>query len=146
MQNQWRLDAKLQNDSIFIADLQISQLRLIDNVNFPWVILVPCVAGVSEIIDLPEEMGQELWQEIQGVTKVMQKVFIPDKINIASIGNVVKQLHIHIVMRYNNDLLFPQPVWGQAFQAYDPEDARKTIDSIIEAIKMFQPKLFGAHN
>ena len=124
------LDAQLANDSFLIKDLELTQVRLIDNANYLWVILVPRVNNIKEILDLSYQQYTVLNQEIFFVAKVMQKLFKPDKLNIATIGNKVSQLHYHIVVRYINDQSFPNPVWGQEAINYRLHLANDIIEKI----------------
>lgn len=126
------LDPVLQKDSYFICDLELCQVRLIDNSDFPWVILVPRKDDISEITDLTETEYYLLSQEIRAMTTVMQGVFAPDKLNIATIGNVVPQMHYHIVARYKNDRLFPKPVWGLEFNNYENNEESARIKAIVD--------------
>ena len=124
------LDAQLANDSFLIKDLELTQVRLIDNANYLWVILVPRLNSIKEILDLSYQQYTVLNQEIFFVAKVMQKLFKPDKLNIATIGNKVSQLHYHIVVRYINDQSFPNPVWGQEAINYSLHLANDIIEKI----------------
>ena len=116
------LDKRLENDSCLVIDLQLSQVRLVNNANFPWVIIVPRLKSIVEITDLTNEQYHRLNIEVLFVAKAMQRVFEPDKLNIATIGNKVRQLHYHVVARYKNDMCFPDPVWGAAKSLYVLED------------------------
>lgn len=126
----FKLGPVLENDSSFIADLGLSQIRIIHNANFPWVILVPRLPGVVEITDLSNDQYRMLNAEIRLIAKVMQIVFEPDKLNIATIGNRVRQLHYHVVARYENDACFPEPVWGKEMAQYDNEELQLRIENI----------------
>jgi diadenosine tetraphosphate (Ap4A) HIT family hydrolase len=135
--NKWQLDKTLANDSLFIADLKLSQLRLINNSLFPWVILIPRTSNspiITEIIDLSDIDYLQLCTEIKQITHIMKQVFIADKINIASIGNIVSQLHIHIIARYRHDSLFPKVSWGSDLVPYNMEDANHNIALIKTAL------------
>lgn len=107
------LDKKLQKDCIFIKDLELSQLLLMNDSNYPWLILVPRKNNLTEIIDLDQDDQVILLSEINYVSKILKKHLNVDKINIASLGNVVSQLHIHIIGRYFDDISYPKPIWGQ---------------------------------
>ena len=111
--HQFILDKKLQKDCIFIKDLELSQLLLMNDSNYPWLILVPRKNNLTEIIDLDQDNQIILLSEINYVSKILKKHLNVDKINIASLGNVVSQLHIHIIGRYFNDISYPKPIWGQ---------------------------------
>ncbi len=130
----FKLNATLQKDSHFIADLDLCQLRLIDNSDFPWVILVPRIKNIVEITDLNAAQYGMLNAETHAVTQVVQKAFSADKMNIATIGNVVTQLHMHIIARYRNDKLFPKPVWGHDMISYEEKNLLKTIELIKNAL------------
>jgi diadenosine tetraphosphate (Ap4A) HIT family hydrolase len=112
--NSFSLHHKLIEDSLFVKDLQLSQLRLLKDEEVPWVLLVPRRENLSEIMDLDEKDQKELISEIAFVSKMMKINFAPDKINIGALGNIVPQLHIHIIARYNNDRAWPGSIWGTA--------------------------------
>ncbi|MDA9818010.1 HIT family protein [Flavobacteriaceae bacterium] len=109
----FKIDPKLATDSFFIKDLELSKLLLINDANYPWVILVPQKTNLVEIIDLSKQNQVLLMEEIDEVSKIIKKITNCDKINIANLGNVVSQLHIHIIARFKNDASFPQPIWGR---------------------------------
>lgn len=111
--HQFILDKKLQKDCIFIKDLELSQLLLMNDSNYPWLILAPRKNNLTEIIDLDQDDQIILLSEINYVSKILKKHLNVDKINIASLGNIVSQLHIHIIGRYFNDISYPKPIWGQ---------------------------------
>ena len=107
------LDARLAADTHLIGDLPLSQLRLFDDARFPWFVLVPRIAGARELIDLDEGDQRTLLAEINRVGRVMETEFRPDKLNVAALGNVVPQLHVHVIARFTNDAAWPHPVWGR---------------------------------
>jgi diadenosine tetraphosphate (Ap4A) HIT family hydrolase len=106
------LDPTLQEDSFFVADLPLSQLLLMNDARYPWLILVPRRANKAEIMELLPEDQQLLLTEINLVSSLIKNTFSPDKINIANIGNRVRALHIHAIARYKTDEVWPAPVWG----------------------------------
>ncbi len=129
--NKFKLDKKLADDCFFIDNLQFSQLLLMNDSNYPWFILVPQKNNLSEFIDLNFEEQKLLLKEINLISKILKEDFDIDKINIASLGNVVKQLHVHIIGRKNNDISFPRPVWGSAqAKSYTKIEANKIIELI----------------
>ena len=130
----FKLSSLLEQDSILVTKLELCQLRLMNNSDFPWVILVPELINIVEITDLKPSEFNKLNSEILQVAKVIKSVFTPDKLNIATIGNVVPQMHIHIVARFKNDRLFPKPVWGHEFKRYSLEESKEIIHSIKIAI------------
>jgi diadenosine tetraphosphate (Ap4A) HIT family hydrolase len=109
----WSLHPQLQNDTSPVGDLALSRVLSINAADYPWLIRVPRRAGVSEIADLGDDAAQ-LMAEITQVSRVLKDVTRCDKINIAAIGNIVPQLHVHIAARRKDDPLWPKPVWGAA--------------------------------
>ncbi len=106
------LDARLAADTAPVGELPLSRLLLMDDARFPWLILVPRIAGARELFDLDASDRACLLDELSRVGRVAESLFSPDKFNVAALGNVVPQLHVHIVARYRNDAAWPQPVWG----------------------------------
>lgn len=106
------LDERLQQDTCWLADLPLCRVLLMNDARYPWLILVPRVAGVSEVFDLDEAGQQQLWNESRLLACAMHRVFAGDKMNIATLGNVVRQLHMHLVVRLEGDNSWPAPVWG----------------------------------
>ena len=107
------LDPRLAADTHAIGALPFSELLLMDDARFPWVILVPRIAGARELIDLDEGDQRTLLAEVNRVGRVMETEFRPDKLNVAALGNVVPQLHVHVIARFTNDAAWPHPVWGR---------------------------------
>lgn len=108
----FELDARLAADSHWIADAPLSQLRLMDDARFPWLVLVPRVAAASEWIDLAEDAQQQLWVEVRKACRILRAEAGCEKLNIGALGNVVRQLHVHVVARRAGDAAWPGPVWG----------------------------------
>lgn len=128
------LDPRLRDSSFFIIDLSLCQVRLSNNAAFPWIILIPRVEEIQEISDLNEVDQQKLMREITQVSKAMQTLFNPHKLNVASLGNVVPQLHIHIIARMKSDPAWPNPVWNTVTAEYDPEARNQRIMALEEAL------------
>lgn len=131
----FKLNSTLEKDSIFITELNLCQARLINNSDYPWIILVPQLPNITEITDLSAEEYDILNQEIRIITEIMQSEFSPDKLNIAMIGNMVPQLHVHIIARFKNDKLFPKPIWGCEFTPYEEKEAQERIRGIKDRLK-----------
>jgi diadenosine tetraphosphate (Ap4A) HIT family hydrolase len=110
----WTLDPQLARDTFAVGELQLARVLLMNDANYPWLILVPRVAGAVEVIDLDGEQQDQLMDEIAMLSRVLKDVTGCDKLNIAAIGNVVAQLHVHIVARRKGDAAWPKPVWGAA--------------------------------
>lgn len=109
----WSLHPQLQADTVPVGDLVLSRLVAINDADYPWLILVPRRAGAVEIADLGEEAAA-LTAEIVLVSRALKEITRCDKLNVAAIGNVVPQLHVHIVGRKKGDPLWPKPIWGAA--------------------------------
>ena len=131
----FKLDPQLKKDTFFIKDLKLCQVLLMNNSLYPWVILVPKKADLVEIIDLSEADQILLMEEIALVSKALQRHLKPKKLNVANLGNMVSQLHIHIIARFENDPAFPKPVWGQESKLYLDDELKKIIEWMGEEIK-----------
>ena len=106
------LDPRLAADTIPVGDLALCSVVLMDDSRFPWLILVPRRADASEITDLSEPDAATLMGELRLAVGVMAKLAGPDKVNVGALGNVVAQLHVHVVGRFLSDPAWPGPVWG----------------------------------
>jgi diadenosine tetraphosphate (Ap4A) HIT family hydrolase len=111
------LDPRLAADTHAIGALPFSELLLMDDARFPWVILVPRIAGARELIDLDEGDQRLLLGEIDRIARALEALLHPDKLNIAALGNVVPQLHVHVIARFTDDAAWPNPVWGRCERA-----------------------------
>lgn len=133
--NEWRLDARLADDTHPVAQLPLCELRLMDDSHHPWLILVPRVAGATELIDLTDDQQQALMREVSQVSRLLREHFSPDKLNVAALGNVVPQLHVHVIARHAGDIAWPKPVWGQvAPRSYTPEALVERIATLREGL------------
>ena len=110
---QFSLHPQLVKDCIELADLPLSKLLLSNDSNYPWFILVPKVADISEIYQLDWQQQQQLLNESSLLSELLMQIFAGDKINVAALGNVVEQLHVHHVVRFKEDACWPKPIWGQ---------------------------------
>jgi diadenosine tetraphosphate (Ap4A) HIT family hydrolase len=106
------LDATLAADGRFVGDLPLSAVLLMDDARFPWLIIVPRVAGMRDLIDLPRLQQQALLDEIDLCARALRELHAPLKLNVAALGNVVAQLHVHVIARHARDTAWPKPVWG----------------------------------
>jgi diadenosine tetraphosphate (Ap4A) HIT family hydrolase len=106
------LDPRLAADSVFIADGSLSQVRLMNDARFTWLLLVPRVAGVSEWLQLDGNQQRLLLAEINQVGNLVRAQAGVEKLNIGALGNIVRQLHVHLVGRHEGDAAWPGPVWG----------------------------------
>ncbi len=120
----FNLDPRLAADSIFVADLPVSQLRLMNDCRFPWLVLVPRVVDAVEWTDMDDERQAGLLSEINRAAILLRAIAPCDKLNIGALGNIVRQLHVHVVARQVGDAAWPGPVWGSG-QAQPYDDALK---------------------
>lgn len=107
------LAPELARDCIELTDWPLCKVLLMNDSQYPWFILVPRQAGLKESIDLSEADQLLLMQESAKLSRLLQEVFSPDKLNVAALGNMVPQLHIHHIARYKTDIAWPAPVWGK---------------------------------
>ena len=115
-------------DSHLIAELKLSSIRLIDNAKFPWIILIPKRKNITDISELNSKDQMLLMKEIVYCSKLMKKIFKTKKLNVEKIGNIVPQLHIHIIARSTKDSSWPLSVWVIKGKPYLKEPLKKIID------------------
>jgi diadenosine tetraphosphate (Ap4A) HIT family hydrolase len=129
MSSDFILDPRLAADTLPLGDLTLSTVRLMNDARFPWFILVPRRPDLSEITDLSSEDAAALMQELRIATRVMLDLAKPDKVNVGALGNVVAQLHVHVVGRFRSDPAWPGPVWGfETAKPYPPHAAASLAD------------------
>jgi diadenosine tetraphosphate (Ap4A) HIT family hydrolase len=116
----WVLDPQLERDTVKIGDMTLCRTLLINDANYPWLLLVPRRPHICDIIDLDAGDQVQLMSEITQAARALKAITGCHKINIAALGNVVPQLHVHIVARSRGDAAWPKPVWGAVLpRAYD---------------------------
>jgi len=131
----FKLDERLGNDTKLIASWPLCDLLMMNDSQYPWCILVPRVAKMSEIYQLSQAQRQQLDNESMFLSKTLMNVFEGEKLNVAALGNVVKQLHIHHVVRFSNDPAWPAPVWGKfPAKAYSAE----ALETVLEKLSGLQ--------
>jgi len=119
----FNLHPQLSKDCILIGDLPLSRVLLVNDKNYPWLILVPRRADIREVFQLDPNDQIQLMNESSSVARVMDAHFYAEKMNVAALGNMVPQLHIHHIVRYKNDVAWPQPVWGvKSAKPYSSEE------------------------
>ena len=118
-------------DSHLIAELKLCSIRLIDNAKFPWIILIPKRKNITDISELNSKDQMLLMKEIVHCSKLMKKIFKTKKLNVEKIGNIVPQLHIHIIARSKNDSSWPLSVWVVEKKTY----SKKKIMVILQKLK-----------
>ena len=106
-----KVNKNFLKSSDYIFDLKLCSIRMIDNSNFPWIILIPKRKSITDITDLKKIDRNQLMEEIVYCSNIMKKVFKTSRLNVEKIGNIVPQLHIHIIVRKKTDATWPLPVW-----------------------------------
>ena len=129
-------DPRLLNDCEVIGKFKLCHVLLMRDANYPWCVLVPDREGMTEVFDLSEEDQEQLKLESNTLLEFLKNEFKADKMNVAALGNVVPQLHIHHIVRYKTDISWPAPVWG-AFPAkeYTDNEFKKCIKSLVEGFQ-----------
>jgi diadenosine tetraphosphate (Ap4A) HIT family hydrolase len=132
---EFALDPRLEADTLPVADLALSTLRLSRDARFPWLILVPKRPDMSEIIDLDAMDRAVLFDEIVLVSEALRSATRCHKLNVAALGNQVRQLHVHIIARFEDDAAWPRPVWGTGEAvAYEPAARDRLIATLREIL------------
>ena len=127
MSSGFSIDPRLHADTIPVGDLALSSVLLMDDARFPWFILVPRREGASEVTDLSAPDAAALMSEIRIATRVMLDLAKPDKVNVGALGNVVPQLHVHVVGRFRSDPAWPDPVWAHGSRTPYPAHAATAL-------------------
>jgi diadenosine tetraphosphate (Ap4A) HIT family hydrolase len=133
----FELDPRLAADTHVIGDLELSRVLLMDDARFPWLILVPRRADMRDLIDLRTDEQHVLLHEIGRCANTLRNMEKPDKLNIAALGNIVAQLHVHVIARTRQDAAWPRPVWGVGERiGYDPAALKLRLSSLRVALRM----------
>lgn len=131
----FQLHPKLAQDTFLVGDFPLSTCRLMNDCQFPWLILVPRVSGVKEIYELSGADQVQFLKESSWLASQLAKTFGADKMNIAALGNQVSQLHFHHIVRYQNDAKWPNPVWGIPAIAYNKEVLGQMSQTLMMALR-----------
>lgn len=131
----YELHPQLAADTHPLGTLGLCELRLMDDANYPWLVLVPRVAEARELVDLDAAQRHQLTDEIDLAARLLRDAFRPHKLNVAALGNMVPQLHVHVIAREENDPAWPAPVWGRvAARPYPPE-------ALVERVRLLRDLL-----
>ena len=131
----FKIDNKFLKSSHHVTELKLCSIRLNDNSKFPWIILIPKRNKITDMSDLNSKDQILLIKEIVHVSKIMKKLFKTSKLNVEKIGNIVPQLHIHIIARTKRDSSWPLSVWVVKGKNYSKTALRNTIEKIKDALK-----------
>lgn len=133
------LHAQLAADTLVVGDFPLSRLLLMNDAQYPWCILVPRIAGAKELHRLDDTDQLQLLRESVALARAMELVFRPHKMNVAALGNMVPQLHLHHIARYKGDPAWPAPVWGKhPAQGYEETQAAGRLQQLREALPGLQ--------
>lgn len=140
---EFELDPRLVTDTTTIGDFPLCRLLLMNDSQYPWFILVPRRAGVTEIYHLSADERQQLMQETSNLAETLADLFQARKMNVACLGNMVAQLHMHVIVRQESDPAWPGPVWGRSPAVpYTPEQldqVRGKLEVLLEGEMAFDP-------
>ena len=135
--SRYELHPQLAADTHPVAALALCDLRLMDDANYPWLVLVPRLPEARDMVDLDQAQRHALSDEIDRASRTLRDAFQPFKLNVAALGNLVPQLHVHVIARYEHDPAWPSPVWGRvAARPYTPE-------LLVERIALLRETLLG---
>ena len=131
------LDPRLDADTRQIGDLPFARVLLMNDARFPWLILVPRIDGVRDLIDLSRDDQRRLLDDIDRAANALRIWKNPDKLNIAMLGNVVPQLHVHVIARFTRDAAWPTPVWGVGERVpYTAQESQRCADELATVLKI----------
>ena len=132
----WSLHPQLAQDTVSVGDLPLARALLTNDANYPWLILVPRLSGLVELIDLEENAQVQLLGEIVATARALKNITRCDKLNIAALGNQVPQLHVHVIARRHTDAAWPKPVWGvKPPLAYEKGRQHAFLESLRQSLK-----------
>jgi diadenosine tetraphosphate (Ap4A) HIT family hydrolase len=144
MPERFELDPRLAADTFLVGDTPLSQLLLMNDARYPWLILVPRRSDVTEPFELSETDQAQLWQESMRLGEAMKAHFAADKLNIAALGNQVAQLHVHHIARFHIDDAWPGPVWGVGSAVPYSAEARDALIGELRSLLRQPLGLTGA--
>jgi diadenosine tetraphosphate (Ap4A) HIT family hydrolase len=133
----WTLDPLLARDTRPVGDMPLCRVLLIDDANYPWLLLVPRRPETVEILDLEYIEQMQLMSEVTAAARVMKEMTRCDKINVAALGNVVSQMHVHVIARSRGDAAWPRPVWNAVpARPYEAAAADKLIETLRQRLTL----------
>jgi len=131
----FEIDSRLLDDCELLGKLKLCHVLLMRDANYPWCVLVPNVEDACEIFELSLEQQQQLNLESNTLLAYLSGEFHADKMNVAALGNVVSQLHIHHIVRYKNDIAWPKPVWGVSpAKAYSNKELNNLVSRLSQGL------------
>lgn len=131
--SEFSLDPRIAADTLAVAELKLCHVRLKLDANFPWLLVIPRIAYTTEVVDLTPEHRQFLMEDVVRASGALRAVVPCDKLNIASFGNAVSQIHVHVIARLHSDVGWPKPVWGAAAAKDYPAGAAEDLVAKLAA-------------
>ena len=133
--SEFELDGRIARDSDLIATLDLCQLRIQNDSRWPWLVMVPQRADMSEIFELSEADQALLSAEVNHVAAALKEITCATKINVGALGNIVRQLHVHVIARFEGDANWPGPIWGYgSAEPYDSEKRQALVNTLMEKL------------
>jgi len=130
--NKFELHPQLKSDCFHLGRFNLCELLMMNDGQYPWFILVPARHGIKETFELPQEDQIQLSLEINFLSQLLHSNYSADKINIAALGNMVPQLHVHVIARFHSDLSWPKPIWGNLSpKKFSKDKLLNTIDTLL---------------
>tara|TARA_B100001250_G_scaffold121126_1_gene102815 strand:- start:44 stop:454 length:411 start_codon:yes stop_codon:yes gene_type:complete len=132
----FQLHDQLAKDSFFVRKLGVSQVRLNNDSRFPWLILIPELPNLRELHEIPDNLQTSVYKEIHLCSKLLEELTKADKMNVAALGNLVPQLHIHVIARKHHDIAWPQPVWTkEAAVPFKKDEQEKLVGELLKRLE-----------
>lgn len=133
--SEFELDGRIARDSDLIATLDLCQLRIQNDSRWPWLLMVPQRADMTEIFELSEADQAHLAAEVNQVAAALKEITGATKINVGALGNIVRQLHVHVIARFEGDANWPGPIWGYgSAEPYDGEKRQALMNRLMEKL------------
>ena len=133
--SEFELDGRIARDSDLIATLDLCQLRIQNDSRWPWLVMVPQRADMTEIFELSEADQALLSAEVNHVAAALKEITCATKINVGALGNIVRQLHVHVIARFEGDANWPGPIWGYgSAEPYDSEERQALMNRLMEKL------------
>lgn len=134
--SEFKLHPQLEKDGIWLGDFELSRVLLINDSQFPWLVLVPMQNDIGDIYQLDSCQQAQFWRESKRLSETVMALYKGDKLNLAAIGNMVPQLHVHHIVRFHNDALWPQPIWGKLpAKPYSEQQKQQQIAQLQQVLQ-----------
>jgi diadenosine tetraphosphate (Ap4A) HIT family hydrolase len=143
MDSGWSLHPQLERDTVSVGDLPLARVLVNNDANYPWLILVPRRPNLVELIDLSESEQAQLMREVTQTARALRDLTACHKLNIAALGNMVPQLHVHVIARFRHDAAWPNPVWNVVpRRAHEHEELERFTAALREKLAVVRSSRF----